>query len=95
MKRTINFYSDAGHGWGSVLLTDLQALNIADKVSTYSYQRGRRVYLEEDCDLSLFVQAARAAGWTVIFKEHNHPNYSPIRNFDHYRARVNPLTLGA
>jgi len=57
---TLNFYADPGHGWCAVKRDLLTKLNIADKISHYSYARGNTVYLEEDCDLSTFMQAADA-----------------------------------
>ena len=39
---------------------DLDALDIAHLITRYSYQRGEKVYLEEDCDASRFMNAFRA-----------------------------------
>jgi hypothetical protein len=81
----INIYTDPGHGWASVKRTLLADLGIADKVSTYSYQRGQSVYLEEDCDLSLLLGAFKQAGITPAFVEHHTNNRSPIRSYEVYR----------
>jgi hypothetical protein len=62
---TYNFYSDPGHGWLNVKLDELKELGIADKISGYSYQRGNDVYLEEDCDMSTFMNAMEAKGVQV------------------------------
>ena len=56
-KRVYTFVSDPGHGWLSVARKDIEFLGIAKKISGYSYQNGKRVYLEEDCDASLFCNA--------------------------------------
>lgn len=48
---------DAGHGWLQVPRSDLVALNISDKITSYSYQKGSDVFLEEDADLSTFCRA--------------------------------------
>lgn len=56
------FHSDAGHGWLEVRKRELEDLGIADKVSSYSYVRGDKVYLEEDCDASLFINALDGKG---------------------------------
>jgi len=51
-----NFYEDPGHGWLKVPIKEILKLNIADKI-TYSYMLGEYAYLEEDSDLSTFVNA--------------------------------------
>jgi hypothetical protein len=84
MKITV--YTDPGHGWGAVKRSVLSAFGIADKVSSYSYQRGQTVYLEEDCDLSLLVGALRQRGITPEWVERHTDRRSPIRSYDHYRA---------
>ena len=59
----LSFYSDPGHGWLAVPLELLDRLQLLDRVSHYSYLRGRLAHLEEDCDASLFLAApARWAG---------------------------------
>jgi len=55
--RKYTFHHDAGHGWLEVNCTDLVALNITTKITPYSYQKGNKVFLEEDCDLSTFIRA--------------------------------------
>ena len=81
----IHVYNDPGHGWGAVKRDILTTFGIADKVSTYSYQRGQTVYLEEDCDLSLLLGALRQRGVTPEFIEHHTNRRSPIRSYDHYQ----------
>ena len=55
----ITYHTDPGHGWFAVPITLLQRLAIHPKVSTYSYidTAAGFVYLEEDCDASLFMAA--------------------------------------
>ena len=81
----INVYTDPGHGWAAVKRDILTAFGIADKVSTYSYQRGQTVYLEEDCDLSLLLGALRERGITPEFIERHTDRRSPIRSYATYR----------
>ena len=59
---TYNFYSDPGHGWLHCKLDELVELGIQDKISHYSYIRGNDVYLEEDCDMSTFMNAMESKG---------------------------------
>ena len=80
----LNFYSDPGHGWLAVKRSTLTAWGIADSISTYSYQRGGTVYLEEDCDYSLFASAARARGIELSIVEKRANFRSPVRSYDHY-----------
>jgi hypothetical protein len=54
-------YSDPGHGWIAVPQRVLVALGIDQSISPYSYMRGYMAYLEEDCDLSVFMNAYRRA----------------------------------
>jgi hypothetical protein len=86
-KRTLTFITDPGHGWLSVSIADLNRLGIAGEISTCSYMNGKRAYLEEDGDASIFMNAAKAAGWDITIKEsnnatsdaacRNYPNYDP------------------
>lgn len=58
-SKPYTFYEDPGHGWLEVPTQELRDLGIADKISGYSYisSDGKRAYLEEDCDLSVFLEA--------------------------------------
>lgn len=51
------FISDPAHGWLKVKISDLKRLKIEDKISGYSYMRGEYAYLEEDCDMTLYLDA--------------------------------------
>lgn len=62
MKKTYRFIEDPGHGWLEVEVSELVRLNLQAQISRYSYAKGDKVYLEEDCDMSVFVRAKRAAG---------------------------------
>ena len=53
---------DAGHGWFEVELEELERLGITDKISEYSYYHAGKVYLEEDSDFGIFLDAKTAAG---------------------------------
>ncbi len=49
--------NDPGHGWIGVPLSELVELGIADKVTSFSYQDGNLIWLEEDCDMSTWLHA--------------------------------------
>lgn len=56
MNRKFKFFSDPGHAWLRVTLQDLAAAKMPlEMVSRYSYRDGANIYLEEDCDASLFI----------------------------------------
>jgi deoxyadenosine/deoxycytidine kinase len=65
------FHSDPGHGWLQVKRQELKDIGILDKISHYSYQYGPDVYLEEDCDYSLFFERMKELGRTFEIKEIN------------------------
>jgi hypothetical protein len=77
----INYYTDPGHGWFKVNRSLLHKLDIADKITNYSKQRGEYVYLEEDCDFSTFAKAYEKAGGQLdlIYNHTNKP--SKIRSY--------------
>jgi hypothetical protein len=49
---------------------------------------GHSLYLEEDCDATLYLDAAKAAGWTIQIVERYTNDDSLIRNFDQYSNKV-------
>jgi hypothetical protein len=81
----LNFYTDSGHGWLAVKRDLLVTLGITHKISTYSYQRGDTAYLEEDCDLSEFMSAARQAGIDVQFTDKHTNGRHPIRSYERFK----------
>lgn len=91
-KRNLTITSDPGHGWLSVSLKDLKTLGITDKISSYSYMNLTRAYLEEDQDLSIFTNAAKAKGWELNIKEST-VDSTPIRGYAPYNATKLELAL--
>lgn len=88
----LDFYSDPGHGWLAVPLELLDTLGLVDRVSRYSYLRGRYAHLEEDCDYSLFAQAMRERNVPFTIREHHTNNRSRIRGYASYHpehAKIN------
>jgi hypothetical protein len=83
--KTYSFYNDPGHGWLAVKRKELVELGIIDKITEYSYQRGQTVYLEEDCDATLFVNAYTAKhGVKPVTKDIYH-EHMPIRGYDSFK----------
>jgi hypothetical protein len=71
MKKVYKAFSDAGHGWIQVPITELIRLGIADQITSYSYMFGNNAYLEEDCDYSTWLAAKNQHGEKYSFKEYN------------------------
>jgi hypothetical protein len=78
-----HFYSDAGHGWLAVTREDLELVNLSvDHFSGSSYINGETIYLEEDCDASLFLAAYEAfLGRAPNIVEHVERGDSRIRYY--------------
>ena len=80
-------HDDPGHGWLEVDRAELHKLGIADKISGYSYQHEDKVFLEEDCDITLFLKAKESAGEPVDI-ETRHEDPTPIRNYASYAPAI-------
>lgn len=91
-KRSLKFISDPAHGWLSVDLQDLIDLKITEDISTFSYMTLTRAYLEEDCDATVYLNAAKAAGWDVTYKQSD-TNKTAIRSYSYYTADKLHLAL--
>jgi len=87
-KPCLYFHSDAGHGWLAIPRKRLKEMGLLNKISSCSYQRGGTVYLEEDCDMALYLNAIpkdelewiKARGFRESYK-----GSSPIRNYELFR----------
>lgn len=84
--KVIQVFGDPGHAWARVHIKDLVKLDIAHKITPYSYIRGLYAYLEEDCDLGVLVTALKARGITPKFKESHTDKRSKIRSYCSYRV---------
>ena len=86
-EKKLTFHFDAGHAWLEVDAAELERLGVADKISKYSYRRGGRAYLEEDCDAGVYITAAAKAGQFVDrggIREIDDGDNSYIRGFARY-----------
>lgn len=89
-KGVYHSFADPSHGWIKVSTRELFKLGIINKISPCSYYRNGYVYLEEDCDASLFLQVKRGLKQHVRFIEHYTNKCSRIRS---YRSFY-PLKIG-
>lgn len=80
---TFTFHTDPGHGWLEVSIPDLMSVGLTpDDFTRYSYRSGDYVFLEEDCDAAVFVNAyTQINGERPKFREvHTNSNH-PIRTY--------------
>lgn len=83
-SKKYTMYSDCSHGWLKVSKKELKQLDIADKISHYSYERGDYAYLEEDCDYSKFVAVMNSLGYCVQVVDKYSSKQSKIRSYNTY-----------
>jgi hypothetical protein len=94
--KSITIYTDPSHGWAKVTLKELLKLDIMDKISSYSYihKNGLNAYLEEDCDLGLYLKTLDAKGIQYKFIEKHTDKSSKIRSYNRYtlgKNYINPF----
>lgn len=83
MSLKLKYYTDPGHGWVAVKKSMLVKLGIADKISVYSYMKGKTAYLEEDDDASKLVDMLKSSGIAYELVE-KYSDRSPIRSYERY-----------
>jgi hypothetical protein len=81
----LTFHSDPGHGWLEVPKALLKELEINDKISSYSYMDCTNAYLEEDCDMTLFIEALDKSEKYFLEYHERYQDSSPIRLKTPYR----------
>ena len=86
MTRKLIFISDPGHGWLEVDKQDITLLGIRKNISSYSYQKGGKAYLEEDCDAHVFITAAENAGIRLEINDINLDHDAFVRNCPCYHG---------
>lgn len=79
-------YSDPGHGWLAVKRRVLEELGILNKVTSFSYEKGATVYLEEDCDVSMFMARIKEMGISIEMISKHTNSSSPIRSYNHFKV---------
>lgn len=87
----LRFFNDPGHGWLEVAMVHIIELGLADKISDYSYMREDFAYLEEDCDMFMFIKEAENNGILVNCISHYTNTDSEIRNYARYSS---PFSTG-
>ena len=82
---TLTFHTDPGHGWLEVDLDLVIKYNL--KISRYSYVKGKRAFLEEDCDAPKLTEALRNNGVEFEYRELHTDRSHPIRNYNSFMTR--------
>lgn len=80
----LRYISDPGHGWLEVSMKELRRVGVANKVSPYSYRVGHTAYLEEDCDMPLYLRVLEARGEPRPVLVEVYEEDSPIRDYRSY-----------
>jgi len=80
----ITYHHDPSHGWLEVKRELVEMLGIQGLISSYSYQKDDRLFLEEDADASLLVRSLGELGikYTTIDRHTNADHW--IRALDRY-----------
>ena len=76
-----HFYADPSHGWLKVRFNHLKALGILGAITGFSYRTGDDVYLEEDYDANLYINA--------LFGKYGERSPEQVQAFEDWRAKVN------
>ena len=84
MNATFIKHDDPGHGWLEVQESDLKELGATvNDFSGYSYRKGNRLFLEEDCDASKF--------FTLYKNKHGaYPKYGSVSTGKFANMRILP-----
>jgi len=82
----LRYIQDPAHGWLEVPRGLLQVLGIEHTITSYSYQKGDRVYLEEDLDMIKFVRAIKANSNIELDIQDVYQERTAIRSYDQYEV---------
>lgn len=78
------FHTDPGHGWLAVKRSELVFLGVLEKISPYSYMKGKTVYLEEDMDAAIFMQAYEQKFGKELKYKSTYLERTPIRYYSRF-----------
>ena len=87
MKKQFIFHEDASHGWLEVSYKDVIDVDIHNEISEFSYinRTTEKIYLEEDCDYTLFMNAFQNKyGYKPLEVNGRYHEISPIRDLPRY-----------
>jgi hypothetical protein len=78
------YHTDPGHGWLEVYLSELEELGIRNRISSYSYRNRAIAMLEEDCDMSLFIETYENRFGCKPWITERYSDNSFVRTWPHY-----------
>lgn len=81
-----DFFIDPSHGWLKVSIKELKEMEILREITDYSFIMGDFIYLEEDQDLTLFIDTKKKLNPDFVLKtnENFSENESGIRKFKRF-----------
>lgn len=84
MTKVFKHYSDPSHGWVAVKRELIESLGLAEKITVFSYEKGKTAYLEEDIDAPTVLDelTRRGVAWKVVSIDHG--DRSPIRSYPRF-----------
>lgn len=84
----LTFHTDPSHGWLEVPRSELAKYGLLERVSSCSYESldGSIIYLEEDCDAGLYLNALKENGVDFTFDE-RYQKSTFIRNLPSYSVQ--------
>ena len=86
----LTYFQDPGHGWLRIKRQEAQRIlgESFSQITPHSYQKGDWIYLEEDQDAHLLIQAIKDQKLELIYtiREQHCNNESTIRHFDSFVA---------
>lgn len=84
MENTYQRFEDPGHSWLEVPINHLKMLDVDQKISGYSYQHDGKAYLEEDCDMWVFMEAYKTKRGNYPEIKSIYQENTPIRDYSSY-----------
>ena len=77
-------FDTSSHGYIQVKRYELNELNLADKISNYSYQNSSSVYLEEDVDAEKYINAQKNKGIKIWLDPSDSKSQALIHSYKRY-----------
>jgi hypothetical protein len=84
MEIKSTYYSYSNHGYLAVKLSDVIDLGIRDLITEYSFYNATTAYLEEDCDMPLFVKTLKVLGYTLNCNDVTYDGPSYFKNLNRF-----------
>ncbi len=78
------FHNDAGHEWLSCKKKLLNDLGLSEKISAFSYQKGKTAYLEGDLDAQILIEKLMEENYSFLIVDGAYRSSSPIRNYERF-----------